>query len=747
MLARAGPRASWPPSTRRPTSTWSSTLEAEAASLAAELAAAEAEADGRRSARAAPSSRPSALGRPRGRGGVAAASAGPAVLGDATRRTRPGRASEVRGELVGPGARPRAAGHRRRWAARVGRPEQRHDRRAVPGRPAGRTAGELEQADGRACEAELAARAPALDAAACAGPRTAAGGGRRGRAGAAPDARRGPRRSSAALATPGRGGAELLRGVDGVVGSLLDLVEIDDGWEAAFEAAAGAAVAAVVVDGRRSAQAALATLRERGVTGAVLAPRSGAGRPSHRRRCPPGSSAEPVRPPRAGSPRRRGRPSRVLDALVGRAVRVDGWEEAIDLALARDDLVVVTPEGDRFAAVGLAGALGAPAWSPRPRSRRPAAAPRRRRPRPSAARARLHRAPASRWPRPATPAPRPSAAADRHASAREAAAADASSGRPRSGRGWPASSRRRGRRRGGASSAWPRSTAEQAAAGRLPARASQEAPRGAGHELEARRAARARPAPGARGAGGRAGGAAPRPGRAPGRGRAPPAGPRRGARHRGDAAGSGSRPRARPWRGSKRWSQREHDRLDGDLRVAAPRLPGPGRRGARRRRAARAAAPGPPHDRAAARGGAQRAPATLDLEINEVDLRTEALHEHIARELGATPEPSWPGCPSPRRPRARRWPQHAEELERKLARAGAGQPAGARGALRARGAAQGARGAGRRRAAGPPRAARGGAHARPGDHDVVRRRGRRRERALLDAGRHAVPGRHGPAAC
>src|SRR6202011_3296943 len=28
------------------------------------------------------------------------------------------------------------------------------------------------------------------------------------------------------------------------------------------------------------------------------------------------------------------------------------WEEAIDLSLARDDLVVVTPEGDRFAATG-----------------------------------------------------------------------------------------------------------------------------------------------------------------------------------------------------------------------------------------------------------------------------------------------------------------------------------------------------------------------------------------------------------
>ena len=152
----------------------------------------------------------------------------------------------------------------------------------------------------------------------------------------------------------GAGGRELLREVDGVVGSLVDLVEIDDGWEAAFEAAAGAGVAAVVVDGRRSAQAALATLRERGVTGAVLAPRqngNGAAGGHAADSLPPGTSAQPVRThvrARQGGDVAES----VLDTLVGRAVRVDGWEEAIDLSLARDDLVVVTPEGDRFAATG-----------------------------------------------------------------------------------------------------------------------------------------------------------------------------------------------------------------------------------------------------------------------------------------------------------------------------------------------------------------------------------------------------------
>jgi chromosome segregation protein len=149
----------------------------------------------------------------------------------------------------------------------------------------------------------------------------------------------------------GAGGRELLRDVDGVVGSLVDLVQIDEGWEAAFEAAAGAGVAAVVVDGRNSAQAALATLRERGVTGAVLAPRTRSNTPLASADLPAGSSAQPVR---SHVRARHGEAiaESVLDALVGRAVRVDGWEEAIDLSLARDDLVVVTPEGDRFAATG-----------------------------------------------------------------------------------------------------------------------------------------------------------------------------------------------------------------------------------------------------------------------------------------------------------------------------------------------------------------------------------------------------------
>jgi len=215
-----------------------------------------------------------------------------------------------------------------------------------------KAADELEQATA-GLEAELAARSAELEVAARAAETSQA---------SADEAEEGRFRTAAraealerALSDlQGAGGRELLRHVDGVVGSLVDLVEIDDGWDAAFEAAAGAGVAAVVVDGRRSAQAALATLRERGVTGAVLAPRHAGGTGAAAATAdslPPGSSAEPVR---AHVRARQGGTvaESVLDTLVGRAVRVDGWEEAIDLSLARDDLVVVTPEGDRFAATG-----------------------------------------------------------------------------------------------------------------------------------------------------------------------------------------------------------------------------------------------------------------------------------------------------------------------------------------------------------------------------------------------------------
>jgi chromosome segregation protein len=147
-----------------------------------------------------------------------------------------------------------------------------------------------------------------------------------------------------------RAGAERLAGVEGVLGTLLDLVDVDPGWEAAAEAACGEALAAVVVGSVASGRRALQVLADGDVPGAVLALTNPAdGYPTVPVRGTahitlPG--AEPVlahvRPRRADL-----RP--LLDRLLGNAVAVrGGWVEAVDVALAHPDAVVVTRTGGRF---------------------------------------------------------------------------------------------------------------------------------------------------------------------------------------------------------------------------------------------------------------------------------------------------------------------------------------------------------------------------------------------------------------
>jgi chromosome segregation protein len=146
----------------------------------------------------------------------------------------------------------------------------------------------------------------------------------------------------------GGAGREALKELEGVVGSLVDLLIVDAGWERAVEAAAGAAVAAIVVDSRAAARHALERLRQQGASGLVIAAAEQA-LPS------PGGlppSAELVRRHvrlRPGSP---SSSEGVLDRLFGDAVRVASLEAAMDLALERPELVVVTSEGDRFSSSG-----------------------------------------------------------------------------------------------------------------------------------------------------------------------------------------------------------------------------------------------------------------------------------------------------------------------------------------------------------------------------------------------------------
>ncbi|HUP74562.1 MAG TPA: chromosome segregation protein SMC [Acidimicrobiales bacterium] len=141
-----------------------------------------------------------------------------------------------------------------------------------------------------------------------------------------------------------RAGAEHLAGLDGMVGTLLDLVDIDEGWEHAFEAAVGEAMAAVVVDSIDTARTALRSFAAGNVSGAVLA--LGAQRKSTNTP----SVGEPVRHHvRAFDPL----VDELLDALLGGVVRIDGdLFVGIDVVLRHPEAVIVTRGGDRLSSAG-----------------------------------------------------------------------------------------------------------------------------------------------------------------------------------------------------------------------------------------------------------------------------------------------------------------------------------------------------------------------------------------------------------
>jgi chromosome segregation protein len=150
-----------------------------------------------------------------------------------------------------------------------------------------------------------------------------------------------------------RAGAQQLAGRDGVLGTLLDLVQIEPGWESAVEAALGDALAAVVVADLDAAVRALHALRAEATSGAVLAlGLSAATKPVGQI-----GVGVPVRPHVSAS-----RPDvdRLLDALLAPARRVDGIADAAAIAAAHPGAVIVTADGDRLEAsswrVGAAGA-------------------------------------------------------------------------------------------------------------------------------------------------------------------------------------------------------------------------------------------------------------------------------------------------------------------------------------------------------------------------------------------------------
>jgi chromosome segregation protein len=138
------------------------------------------------------------------------------------------------------------------------------------------------------------------------------------------------------------GGAAIM-GIDGVIGPLVDHVEIEAGAEAAVAAALGDALSAIVVQGDRAARDALEHLK-RGDERALLLVVSTNGAGAQGVLAPPGTRplAAYVRGARPGL-------DRVLAHLLEPFVLVDGdWTAALDVALADPGVVAVTRDGDRF---------------------------------------------------------------------------------------------------------------------------------------------------------------------------------------------------------------------------------------------------------------------------------------------------------------------------------------------------------------------------------------------------------------
>jgi len=142
-------------------------------------------------------------------------------------------------------------------------------------------------------------------------------------------------------------GALELEGVTGVVGPLVDHLEIAPGAEAAVASALGDAMRAVVVERGDALRRAIAELEDGDAHALLLVTDPTGSTPSQSALVPPGSRPliEQVRTHLPGL-------HAVLASLLAHTVLVDGWRTALDLVLAYPGLVAVTPAGDRIGGSG-----------------------------------------------------------------------------------------------------------------------------------------------------------------------------------------------------------------------------------------------------------------------------------------------------------------------------------------------------------------------------------------------------------
>lgn len=140
-----------------------------------------------------------------------------------------------------------------------------------------------------------------------------------------------------------RAGADALAGQPGMVGVLLDLVEIDPGWDGAVRAALGEAVSAVVVADETAARSAVDVLRG-GARTASLLPLSSRVQSVQ---LPPG-----VIPVRTRVRAADAKVSALLDDLLSQIAVVESTDDAARLLSTGGVVAAVTREGDRFSRTG-----------------------------------------------------------------------------------------------------------------------------------------------------------------------------------------------------------------------------------------------------------------------------------------------------------------------------------------------------------------------------------------------------------
>jgi len=144
--------------------------------------------------------------------------------------------------------------------------------------------------------------------------------------------------------------AAALRDIDGTLGALSGMIDIDSERRVAVQVALGDALSAVVAQNVDAARRALQELRQTGAVGAVLALNAITTVPS----TPLINNGTSLRSHvRAKAGAHETQVNRLLDVLLSRVVFVQSWADAVEAALAHPEAVVITGDGDRFASSGM----------------------------------------------------------------------------------------------------------------------------------------------------------------------------------------------------------------------------------------------------------------------------------------------------------------------------------------------------------------------------------------------------------